>query len=141
MSKLCRASGYARSLATSMPTTSIQFPQDMIALQEIIWNVRPNLIIETGIAHGGSIIYYASLLELLGGDGLVLGIDIDIRAHNRTAIEQHPMSSRIRMIQGSSIDEAVVAQARNMARDKRGVLVVLDSNHTHDHVLAELKHY
>ena len=116
----------------------IQFPQDMIAMQEIIWNVKPQLIIETGIAHGGSLIFYASMLELLGGDGMVLGIDIDIRAHNRVEIEKHPMFKRIKMIEGSSIDKDVVSQVYEFAKDKTPTLVVLDSMHTHDHVLEEL---
>jgi len=119
----------------------IQFPQDMIAMQEIIWNVQPDLIIETGIAHGGSLIYYASLLEMLGGDGYVLGIDIDIRAHNREAIETHPMFKRIRMIEGSSVSDEVAAQVAKHSRDRKSVLVVLDSNHTHEHVLNELELY
>lgn len=117
----------------------IQYPQDMIAMQEVLWDVRPDLIVETGVAHGGSLVYYASLCELMG-HGHVLGIDIDIRAHNREAIEAHPMARRIRLVQGSSIDEAVVKQVREEAAGKQ-VLVVLDSNHTHDHVLAELKAY
>lgn len=117
----------------------IQFPQDMMAMQEIVWAVRPDLIIETGIAHGGSILFYASLLELMG-HGEVLGIDIDIRAHNRQAILEHPMSKRIRMIEGSSVDAAVTAQVRAAAQGKRAI-VVLDSNHTHAHVLAELRAY
>ena len=87
----------------------IQTPQDMVAMQEIIWRTRPDLIIETGVAHGGSLIYYASLLELTGGDGRVLGIDIDIRAHNRVEIEKHPMARRIRLFQGSSVDEPASA--------------------------------
>jgi cephalosporin hydroxylase len=119
----------------------IQYPQDMIAMQEIIWQVKPDLIIETGIAHGGSLVFYASMLELLGGQGQVLGIDIDIREHNRRAIEQHPMSKRITMMQGSSIDERLAADVREFARGKDRVLVTLDSNHTHDHVLAELHLY
>jgi cephalosporin hydroxylase len=119
----------------------IQFPQDIVAMQELIWSVRPDLILETGIAHGGSLVFYASMLELLGGDGWVLGIDIDIRAHNREAIESHPMAKRIRMIEGSSIDDATVAQARRLAEGRERVMVVLDSNHTHDHVLAELRKY
>jgi cephalosporin hydroxylase len=117
----------------------IQYPQDMIAMQEILWQVRPDLIVETGIAHGGSLIYYASLCELIG-HGEVLGIDIDIRAHNRAAIEAHPMFKRISLLQGSSVDAQVVAQVRERARGKT-VLVVLDSNHTHEHVLAELEAY
>lgn len=119
----------------------IQFPQDMIAMQELIWNIQPDLIIETGVAHGGSALYYASLLELLGGDGYVLGVDIDIRAHNRTEIERHPMSKRLRLIQGSSIDPETVRQVAEHVRGKQRVLVVLDSNHTHEHVLAELQAY
>jgi len=119
----------------------IQFPQEIIAMQEIIWQVKPDLIIETGIAHGGSIIFYASMLELLGGDGQVLGIDIDIREHNRVEIEKHPMFKRITMIEGSSIDEKIAKQVHDFAKDKKQILVVLDSMHTHDHVLKELELY
>ncbi|MCS6820652.1 MAG: cephalosporin hydroxylase family protein [Microscillaceae bacterium] len=119
----------------------IQFPQDILALQEIIWQVKPDLIIETGIARGGSLIFSASMLELLGGDGQVLGIDIDIRKHNREAIESHPMAKRITMIEGSSVDEQVVSQVYDFAKGKQKVLVLLDSNHSHNHVLAELKAY
>jgi len=124
----------------------IQYPQDILAMQELVWRLQPELIIETGIAHGGSLILYGSLLELnalCGGpaEASVLGIDIDIRAHNRKAIEEHPMARRIRMIEGSSLDEAIIAQAREAADGKSRVLVVLDSNHTHDHVLAELEAY
>ncbi|MHB2246848.1 cephalosporin hydroxylase family protein [Pseudomonas fitomaticsae] len=117
----------------------IQFPQDMVAMQEIIWNLRPDVIVETGIAHGGSLVFYASILELIG-HGEVLGIDIDIRQHNREAIEAHPMFKRISMIQGSSIDTAIVDQVRERVQGKK-VLVVLDSNHTHEHVLEELRLY
>jgi cephalosporin hydroxylase len=119
----------------------IQFPQDIIAMQEIIWRVKPQLIIETGIAHGGSGIFYASMLELLGNDGMVLGIDIDIRPHNRVEIEKHPMSKRIKMIEGSSIDHGIVAQVHAIAKGKSPILVALDSMHTHQHVLEELKAY
>lgn len=124
----------------------IQYPQDMIAMQELIWSIQPDLIIETGIAHGGSLIMSASLLELnavCGGnpDASVLGIDIDIRSHNRAAIDAHPMSRRIRMIQGSSIAPEVIAQVHAEAAGKPRVLVCLDSNHTHEHVLAELQAY
>jgi cephalosporin hydroxylase len=118
----------------------IQYPQDMIAMQEIIWQVKPDLVIETGIAHGGSLIYYASLLELLG-KGEVLGIDIDIREHNRKEIEKHPMFKRIKMIQGSSISNEVIEQVKKYAEGKNSILVCLDSNHTHDHVLKELELY
>jgi cephalosporin hydroxylase len=117
----------------------IQLPQDMMAMQEIIWEVKPDLVIECGIAHGGSIIYYASLLELQG-HGDVLGIDLDIRPHNREAIESHPMSKRISMIEGSSIDLSIVEQVRKIAAGKK-VILVLDSNHTHEHVLEELRLY
>ena len=119
----------------------IQYPQDIIATQEIIWQVKPDLIIETGIAHGGSLIFHASMLELLGGDGQVLGIDIDIREHNRVEIEKHPMYKRINMIQGSSIDEDIAKQVHDFAKDKKRILVLLDSMHTHDHVLKELQLY
>ncbi|MGV6393868.1 cephalosporin hydroxylase family protein [Pseudomonas caspiana] len=117
----------------------IQLPQDMMAMQEIIWRIKPDLVIECGIAHGGSILYYASLLELQG-HGEVLGIDRDIRAHNREAIEAHPMSKRVTMIEGSSLDPQVASQVQAAATGKK-VIVVLDSNHTHEHVLQELRLY
>lgn len=126
---------------TWMGRPIIQFPQDMVAMQEIIWETRPDLIIETGIAHGGSLIFYASLMELLGGDGQVLGVDIDIREHNRLAIEAHPMFRRIAMIQGSSTDPDVVRRVGQLALGKQKVMVILDSNHTHDHALRELQLY
>ena len=118
----------------------IQLPQDIIAMQEVIWLVKPDLIIETGIAHGGSLIFYASLLELIG-HGRVLGIDIDIRAHNRAAIEAHPMFKRISMIQGSSVEESTARQVYDFAGKNDRTIVVLDSNHTHDHVLKEMQLY
>lgn len=123
----------------------IQYPQDMVAMQELLWEVKPDLIIETGIAHGGSLIFYASILELIatctGHEGEVLGIDIDIRSHNKKAIEEHPMFKRISMIQGSSIAPEIVAQVKEHARGKKRIMVCLDSNHTHDHALAELEAY
>ncbi|MBR1174213.1 cephalosporin hydroxylase family protein [Bradyrhizobium sp. KB893862 SZCCT0404] len=124
----------------------IQYPQDALALQEIIWSVKPDLIVETGIAHGGSLVLSASILELnaiSGGpqEAQVLGIDIDIRAHNRAAIEAHPLARRISMIEGSSVEPEVVSAVKARAAGKRSVLVILDSNHTHDHVLAELEAY
>jgi cephalosporin hydroxylase len=119
----------------------IAYPQDMLAMQELIWEIKPDLIIEAGIAHGGSIVYYASLLELIGGDGLVLGIDIDIRKHNRDLIESHPMFKRINMIEASSIDKTTAEKVYEIAKDKKRILVCLDSNHTHEHVLAELELY
>jgi cephalosporin hydroxylase len=118
----------------------IQYPQDMIAMQEIIWEIKPDLIIETGIAHGGSLIYYASLLELIG-EGEVLGIDIDIREHNRKEIEKHPLFKRIKMIEGSSISQEIVDKVKKLADGKQRILVCLDSNHTHEHVLRELELY
>lgn len=141
---------------SSLGRPIIQYPQDMVAIQEVIWQARPDLIIETGIAHGGSLILSASMLTLLdycdavqsGGQldpmtvrRRVLGIDIDIRAHNRAAIEAHPLSHRINMIQGSSIDPGIIAQVQEQAAKYPRVLVILDSNHTHDHVLAELEAY
>lgn len=119
----------------------IQFPQDIVATQEIIWRVRPDLIIETGVARGGSLIFSASMLELIGGDRLVVGVDIDIRAHNRVEIERHPLAKRIRLIEGSSVDEGVVRQVADYAEGRQTVLVMLDSNHTHAHVLRELELY
>ena len=134
----------------------IQFPQDIVAMQEVIWQVNPDLIIETGIAHGGSLIFSASMLALREySDAIsqgkmldpkhpksrVLGIDIDIRDHNRTAIEEHPMANRIEMIQGSSTDPSVISQVQKIAGKYSRILICLDSNHTHDHVLAELEAY
>ncbi len=118
----------------------IQVPMDAMAMQEIIWTVKPDLIIETGVAHGGSLILSASILELLGA-GEVLGIDIEIREHNRKEIEAHPLGHRIKLIEGSSTAPDVVAQVREAAKGKKNVLVCLDSNHTHEHVLAELQAY
>lgn len=124
---------------TWMGRPIIKFPNDMVLAQEIIWSVKPDLIIETGIAHGGSIIFSASMLELLGGDGEVVGIDIDIRKHNRDAIEAHPMAKRITMLEGSSVEPEIVAQVAAIARQHRTVMVFLDSLHTHEHVLKEME--
>jgi cephalosporin hydroxylase len=118
----------------------IQMPPDIVAMQEVIWETRPQLVIETGIARGGSLVLYASILELIG-EGEVLGIDIDIRPHNLQAIEAHPLAKRIRMVEGSSLDDDAVAQAGAAASEVERVMVVLDSNHTHDHVLGELRAY
>jgi cephalosporin hydroxylase len=141
---------------SSLSRPIIQYPQDMVAMQELIWQINPDLIIETGIAHGGSLVMYASMLSLLdyceavekrkvldpqATRRRVLGIDIDIRPHNREAIEAHPMSHRIDMIQGSSIAPEIVAQVHEKTKGYEKILVVLDSNHTHDHVLAELEAY
>lgn len=134
----------------------IQFPQDIVAMQEVVWAVKPDLIIETGIAHGGSLILSASLLTMLdvceaieSGNLLdprrsrrrIVGVDIDIRAHNRAAIETHPMSHMITLVEGSSIASETIAQVHKIAKDYRRILVCLDSMHTHDHVLAELEAY
>jgi len=134
----------------------IQYPQDIAAMQELIWQVKPDLIIETGIAHGGSLIMSASILSMLdycdaveSGQSLdpkvscrrVLGVDIDIRPHNREAIEAHPMAHKIDMIQGSSIAPGIIAQVHEIASNYERILVILDSNHTHEHVLAELEAY
>lgn len=119
----------------------IQFPQDMMALQEIVWRTRPDAIVETGVAHGGSLIYSASLLQLLGGDGRVVGVDVDIRPHNRAEIEKHPLAGRIDLVQGSSVDPATVDEVRALIAGRERVMVILDSNHTHDHVRRELHAY
>lgn len=134
----------------------IQYPQDIVAMQELIWSIKPDLIIETGIAHGGSLIFSASMLAQLemcdaiengtvldpkSSSRLVIGLDIDIRAHNRTAIEAHPMASRIKLFQGSSVDPQIVEEVKKIALGYKRVLVCLDSNHTHEHALAELKAY
>ena len=124
----------------------IQYPQDIVGTQQLLWSIKPDLIIETGIARGGSLIFYASILELIaqcGGpnNARVLGVDIDIRAHNKEAILAHPMSKRIEMIQGSSIDQSTVEQVKQIAKNAKRVMVCLDSNHTHNHVLEELRLY
>jgi len=119
----------------------IQYPQDILAMQELIWSVKPDLIIETGIAHGGSLIFYASMMELMGGKGEVVGVDVDIRRHNRQAIKRHPMSKRITMLEGASTSEAVMRQVYKVAESKRRIIVVLDSSHTHEHVFKELELY
>jgi cephalosporin hydroxylase len=119
----------------------IQLPQDLLAIQELIWRVRPDVVVETGIAHGGSLIHSASLLELLGGDRIVVGVDVDIRAHNRREIERHPLAGRIRLVEGSSTDDRVAAAVARHAQGRRAVMVLLDSDHTHAHVLRELQLY
>jgi len=134
----------------------IQYPQDVLAVQEIIWEKRPDVIIETGIAHGGSLILSASLLALLDlceatenntildpkrPKRHVIGVDIDIRNHNRVAIENHPLSRRITMIEGSSTNEKIFKKVKAAVGDAGRVMVFLDSNHTHEHVLSELRLY
>ncbi len=134
----------------------IQYPQDMVAIQELIWEIKPDLIIETGIAHGGSLIQSAAMLAIIDlceaidsgslinpriSSRRVVGIDIDIRHHNKKAIENHPMASRISMIQGSSIDPSIVDKVKEIANSHQNIMILLDSNHTHDHVFLELKAY
>ena len=158
--------GLAFTIASTLPKYSynffwlgrpiIQYPQDIVAMQELIWHIKPDLIIEAGIAHGGSLVFSASMLAVLDmcnaiesgtsfdparSSRKVLGIDIDIRAHNQAAIEAHPMASRIDMIQGSSIAPEIIKQVCHVAKRYQRILVCLDSNHTHDHVLAELNAY
>lgn len=119
----------------------IKYPNDIVVMQEIIWDVKPDLIIETGIAHGGSIIFSASMLELIGEDGQVVAVDVDIRKHNREQIEQHSMYKRITMFEGDCLSEEVLSKVREIAKNKKRVMVILDSNHTHSHVLKELELY
>jgi len=119
----------------------IQYPADIVAIQELIWRVGPGAVVETGIARGGSLALSASILELLGGDGIIVGIDIDLRESNRSAIEAHRLAHRIRLVDGSSIDPSVVGRVHELIGARRPVLVFLDSMHTHDHVLAELDAY
>jgi cephalosporin hydroxylase len=119
----------------------VQYPQDVVALQEIVWETRPTLIVETGVAHGGSLILYASLFELMNLPGEVVGVEIELRPHNEAAIQAHPMSGRIRVVKGSSVDPAVVETVAAIARDHERVMVVLDSHHAHEHVAAELDAY
>ena len=126
---------------TWMGRPVIKYPQDIVIMQELIWDVRPDLIIETGIAHGGSIIFSSSMMELLGNGGKVIAVDIEIRKHNRDAIEKHPMMKNITMLEGSSVDEKIVQQIADYAKKFKKVMVVLDSNHSHDHVFRELEMY
>jgi cephalosporin hydroxylase len=118
----------------------IQLPTDMVTLQEIVWETRPQVIIETGVARGGSLMLSASLLQLLD-EGVVVGIDVDIRRHNRDAIESHPLAHRIRLVEGSSTDSETLSRVRALIGDAERVMVVLDSDHTHDHVANELRLY
>ncbi|WP_426229211.1 cephalosporin hydroxylase family protein [Pararhizobium sp. DWP3-4] len=120
----------------------IQLPADIMATQEIVWNTRPDIIIETGVARGGSMIFMASLLAMTGNDkGKVIGVDIDIRAHNREAIETHPMASRIALIEGGSVDDSTLQAVRDLIPEGARVMVVLDSDHSYGHVLAECRAY
>lgn len=118
----------------------IQMPADVMATQEVIWATKPDIIIETGVARGGSILFMASLLEMIG-KGTVIGVDIDIRAHNRSSIEANPISKRVKLIEGSSIGKETVDEVKALIPDGASVMVVLDSDHSRDHVLAELRAY
>lgn len=119
----------------------IQFPQDLVALQEVVWASKPDAIIETGIAHGGSLVFYASLLKAMGVDGPVIGIDIDIRGHNRELLDKHPLRSHIQLIEGSSTAPETLDKVREALGPAKNPLVVLDSNHEYSHVLGELELY
>tara|TARA_A100001035_G_C27713976_1_gene468586 strand:- start:176 stop:922 length:747 start_codon:yes stop_codon:yes gene_type:complete len=119
----------------------IKYPADMIVQQELMWNLRPDLIIETGIAHGGSIIFSASMMKMMGIKGEVIGVDIDIREHNRSLIEDHPMSDIIEMYEGSSIDINIIKKIKEKADKHKTILVILDSCHSHEHVFNELLLY
>lgn len=119
----------------------IKFPNDILALQEIIWKVKPDVIIETGIAHGGSIIFSATMLELIGKDGLVIGVDIDIRKHNRVEIEKSKFYKRIKMFEGSSVSKKIIKKIKSLIKPKSKVMVFLDSNHTYPHVMKEIEIY
>jgi cephalosporin hydroxylase len=118
----------------------IQHPEDLIRVQEAIFTVKPDVIIETGVAHGGSLIFYASLFEAMG-KGRAIGVDVEIRPHNRAAIEAHPLFSRIDLVEGNSVDDGIVGAVADLAGDAETVMVILDSNHTRAHVLAELRAY
>jgi cephalosporin hydroxylase len=119
----------------------IQSPQDVVAMQEIIWDVKPDLIIETGVAHGGSLMLWASMLEIIGAEGKVVGIDVEIREHNRREIEKHPLFKRIVLLEGSSVSDEILQKVREIAKNYTKIMVVLDSDHTHDHVKKELELY
>jgi cephalosporin hydroxylase len=119
---------------------AIQLPTDLVAMQEIIWAYKPEVIIETGVAHGGSLVFYASMLTLLGNNGFVVGVDIEIRKHNRDVLESHPMYEKIKLVEGSSISSDIIAKIQSLVGNRR-TLVVLDSDHSKDHVLQELYAY
>jgi cephalosporin hydroxylase len=132
--------GYYRNF-TWLGRPIIQYPQDVLALQELIWDYRPTLVVETGVAHGGALILYASILELIGGPGEVIGVEVDFRSHNKQALADHPLSRRIDVVEGSSIDAGVIDRVKQRAKDHDRIMVILDSLHTHDHVLEELRVY
>ena len=143
LSQLWTRSGWQRKFTyelTWLGIPIIQLPEDIMMMQELIWRVRPDVIIESGVAHGGALVLYASLLEMIG-KGHVVGVDIEIRKYNRLAIQSHPMSKRITLIEGDAVADATVAEARSHIRPGDTVMVTLDSNHTKEHVAAELARY
>lgn len=125
---------------TWMGVPIIQFPEDVMMMEELIWKVRPDVIVECGFAHGGSALFYASLMELMG-KGIVVGVDVEIRPYNRIAVQNHPMSHRVRMVEGSSIEADTIAQVKSFIRPGDKVVVLLDSNHSKDHVAKEIELY
>jgi cephalosporin hydroxylase len=143
LSNLYTRSGWQQKISyepTWMGIPIIQTPEDIVMMQELIWKVRPDVIIECGVAHGGALVLYASILELLG-KGHVIGVDVEIRKYNRLALQSHPMSRRFTLIEGSSVDDSTVDRVRDLIRPDDRVLVTLDSNHTADHVARELRQY
>ena len=143
LTSLWTKAGWQRRLSyevTWLGVPIIQLPEDIVMMQELLYKVRPAVVVETGVAHGGSAILYASVLEMLGR-GRVIGVDVEIRKYNRLAIQAHPMSHRITLIEGSSVDPGVVGQVRDLIAGEEPVLVALDSNHTRAHVLKELEAY
>lgn len=143
LSNLWTRSGWQQKISyeiTWLGIPIIQLPDDMVIVQELIWRIRPDVIIECGVAHGGALVFYSSLLEMIG-KGRVIGIDVEIRKYNRLAIESHPMSKRISMIEGSSIDDATVNAVKQAIEPGQRVMVMLDSNHSRDHVMRELELY
>jgi cephalosporin hydroxylase len=138
--KLCTEYRHTHE-CTWMGMPIIQLTNDIIMMQELIWRIKPDVIVECGVAHGGSTVFYASLFELMKTNGRVIGVDVEIREHNRIAIENHAMSDRITLIEGSSTDSNIVEQVTKLIEPQQTVLVILDSNHTTDHVLKELQVY
>lgn len=143
LANLFTRSGWQRRISyepTWLGIPIIQTPEDMVMMQELIWKVRPDVIVECGVAHGGALVLYASILELLG-KGRAIGVDVEIRKYNRLALQSHPLSKRFTLLEGSSVEEATVQKVRDMIQPDDTVLVALDSNHTAAHVAKELEMY
>ncbi len=143
LANLFTRSGWQRRISyepTWLGIPIIQTPEDMVMMQELLWKVRPDVVIECGVAHGGALVLYASILDLLG-KGHVVGIDVEIRKYNRLALQSHPLSKRFTLIEGSSVEQATLDKVRSLIRPDDTVLVALDSNHTRDHVQKELEMY